>query len=95
MFDLRGGVWEPSGGVAGGHAYLARWISVSTNMQRRRGVEPRSNDVLIGGPNSWGLTWGNRGEWAMWLSDMRELLTGIVSPGEARVATTAFRRSSR
>lgn len=94
MFSLRGGVFDVSGGVAGGHAYLARWISVSKGEQKRRGVTPR-NEPLIGGPNSWGLGWGQRGEWAMWASDLRKLLTGIVSPGEGRVSTVPFRRSSR
>jgi hypothetical protein len=95
MFDLAGDVFAVSGDLAGGHAYTARWIAPSKNQQRRRGAVSRSNDVLIGGPNSWGLGWGSRGEWAMWLSDARRLLAGIYSPGEARVSTSPFRRTRR
>lgn len=94
MFNLSDGVWLPTGPMAGGHAYLARWIAVSKNQQRRRGVAARP-EPLVGGPNSWGLLWGNRGEWAMWLSDLRRLLDGIQSPGEARVSTIPFRRAAR
>ena len=95
MFDLVDGVFVVSGAVAGGHAYLARWIAVTKSMKERhlgtdRGIR---DEPLIGGPNSWGLSWGNRGEWAMWLSDLRKLLKGIDSPGEARVSSTPFRRS--
>jgi hypothetical protein len=87
----RGGLLTVSGSVAGGHAYFSRWIAVSKRAQRLRGVEPR-DEPLVGGPNSWGVGWGNRGEWAMWLSDLRRLLAGAQSPGEARVSSKPFRR---
>jgi hypothetical protein len=95
MFELKNGVMDVSGSLAGGHAYTARWITVSTRQKRLRlgpGGALRS-EPLVGGPNSWGLDWGNRGEWAMWLSDLRRLLVGIYSPGEARVASEPFKRS--
>lgn len=92
MFEIRAGVLDVSGPVAGGHAYLARWVAISKSQQSRRGVEPRS-EPLVGGPNSWGLGWGNRGEWQMWASDLARLLNGVASPGEARVSSVPFRRS--
>jgi hypothetical protein len=92
MFDLVNGVWVPTGGVAGGHAYASRWVAASKTAQKRHGVAPRANDTLIGGPNSWGTSWGARGEWAMWLSDMRTLLAGIDSPARrSRHFKTALR----
>jgi hypothetical protein len=94
MFELRGGVMVPTGALAGGHAYLARWIAASRaakHMRLPNGV-PVRDEPLIGGPNSWGLDWGTRGEWAMWLSDARRLLAGINSPGEARVSSVPFKR---
>lgn len=94
MFGMRDGLLPVSGPVAGGHAYLARWIAVSNAQQTKRGVRSTS-EPLIGGPNSWGPSWGRRGEWAMRLSDLRRLLVGVDSPGEARVATVPFRRRAR
>jgi hypothetical protein len=95
MFGLTGGVLDVNGGLAGGHAYLGRWIAVSTRAKRSHlpAGAPLRDEPLIGGPNSWGTDWGNRGEWAMWLSDMRTLLAGVASPGEARVSTQPFRRA--
>lgn len=65
------GVVRPTGGVAGGHCYLAIGYSLSDDEFRFR--------------NSWGH-WGLSGDFFMRSADVLTLLKGIDTPGEACLA---------
>jgi hypothetical protein len=86
-------------GFAGGHAYTANFIKVSKQAKRKflGPNEEIKDEPLIGGPNSWGASWGQRGFWCMWSSDMWKLMradkNGGRYPGEASVVTKALRWS--
>lgn len=73
MFSPDGaGLIRPTGGVAGGHCFLARYRVPGSTRYRFR--------------NSWGTSFGLAGDFEMERADVVTLLHGIDSPGEACLA---------
>lgn len=98
MFDPKpSGLMEvdANSGVAGGHAYMWDQVILSkATMQNYlgKGEHIREQDILLAGEQSWGESWGRKGRYLVWASDMEALLKGFESPGEAAITTQAFHR---
>lgn len=96
MFDPKpSGLVEAHGAMAGGHAYSFDQVIVTRESMRHylgKGEPIREGDVLLGGEQSWGTSWGNNGRYLFWASSLEYLLKGAFYPGEAAVTTQALRR---
>lgn len=82
---------DPSKGEAGGHSYIIRGVIINESYKKRLVGKARNRPgvALLRVRNSWGLTWGKKGECLIWADDYQNHL---MPGGEQMITTTAFHR---